>query len=351
MLTVAFAIALLIAGGELNDAIRDIVSIEFYSARHDDLSVGFRIPRPEDTRYDLSRMQGVIRVEGSRIVPVDLSIGSRTKRLAIQGLGREGMLRQLVDYKHIIHPIPIRGIALTSYLAKELHTTIGDTVTINVLEGHQRTAHLVIEDTIDEMLGISAYMDIDRMGALTGEDRDYSEAMLAIDTRFGKAIQHSLENMPFVTGVTSRTGMIKDYQTTLADSMLTLNLVFILFASVLAFGVVYNSGRITLSERGREFASLRVLGFTKREVSMIMIGQQTAIVLLGMPIGFVIGYMLNISLARAYATELFRLPFEFSTQSLGYAAIVVLSAAVFSNIFIIKRIYNLDIIEVLKTRE
>ncbi len=351
MVTIAFAVALLIAGGEMNDSIRDIVTIEFFSARHDDLSVGFRVPRPEDARYDLSRMPGVLRVEGSRTVPVDLSLGSRKKRLAIQGLDRMGTLRQLVDAKRRIHAIPLRGLALTSYLAHELHANVGDTLRVEVLEGHQRTTQMIVEDTIDELLGISAYMDIANIGLLTGEDQDYSEAQLTIDPRSGPAIQHALENMPLVTGVSLRTGMIDDYQKTLADSMLTLNLVFILFASVLAFGVVYNSGRITLSERGREFASLRVLGFTKREVAMIMIGQQTAIVLLGMPLGFAIGYLLNKGLGGAYASELFRLPFEFSSQSLGYAAIVVLAAGIVSNIFIIRRIYQLDIIEVLKTRE
>jgi putative ABC transport system permease protein len=157
--------------------------------------------------------------------------------------------------------------------------------------------------------------------------------------------------MSFVTGVTLRTGMIGDYQKTIADSMLSINFVFILFASVLAFGVIYNSGRITLSERGREFASLRVLGFTKREVAMILIGQQTAIVLLGIPIGFGLGYLVNKLITGSYNTEIFRMPFEFTIQSLGYSAIVVLLSAVISNIFIIRRVYHIDIIEVLKTRE
>ncbi len=351
MVTVAFAVALLIASGALIDAIHDVISIEFYSARHEDLTVGFRVPRPEDTRYDLSRMPGVLHVEASRTIPVDISFGSRKRRLAIQGLQHSGTLRQLVDTKRDIHPLPIRGLTLTSYLARELGANIGDTLTVEVLEGHQRTVRLVIEDTIDELLGISAYMDIERMGVLTGEDRDYSEAMLTIDSTYGTAIQCSLENMPFVTGVALRSSMIGEYQKTIADSMLGANLIFVLFASVLAFGVVYNSGRITLSERGREFASLRVLGFTKREVAMIMVGEQTAIVLLGMPIGFVIGYLLNVALAGAYESELFRIPFEFNMQSLGYSAIVVLAAAIFSNIFIVRRIYQLDIVEVLKTRE
>ena len=351
MVTIAFAVSLLIAGSELIDAIHDVISIEFYTSRHEDLAVGFRVPRPEDVRYDLSRMQGVMHVEGARTIPVDLSFGARTKRVAIQSLESRGILRQLVDEKRVIHPLPIHGLSLTSFLAHELGATVGDTVRVEVLEGRQRVSYLVVEDTINEMLGISAYMDIANAGQITGEDRDYSEALLAIDPEYAARIQHSLENMSFVTGVTLRTGMIGDYQKTIADSMLSINFVFILFASVLAFGVIYNSGRITLSERGREFASLRVLGFTKREVAMILIGQQASIVLLGIPIGFGLGYFVNMLITGSYSTEIFRMPFEFTTQSLGYSAIVVLLSAVISNIFIIRRVYHLDIIEVLKTRE
>ncbi len=349
--TIAFAIALLIAGGALIDAIGEVISIEFYTSRHEDLTVGFRVPRPEDVRYDLSRMEGVLRVECSRMIPIDIGFGSRKKRIAIQALQQNGILRQLVDEKRVIHPLPIHGLTLTSYLAHELGAAVGDTLRVEVLEGKQRTVNLVMEDTLNEMLGLNAFMDIENAEKLTGEDRNYSEAMLAIDPQYGERIQHILEDMPFVTGVNLRTGMIADYQKTIADSMLSINFVFILFASVLAFGVIYNSGRITLSERGREFASLRVLGFTKREVAMILIGQQTAIVLLGIPFGFGIGYLLNRRLTGAYNTELFRMPFIFTTQSLGYAAIVVIVAAIISNIFIIRRVYHLDIIEVLKTRE
>jgi putative ABC transport system permease protein len=116
-------------------------------------------------------------------------------------------------------------------------------------------------------------------------------------------------------------------------------------------GVVYNFSRIALSEQGRELASLRVLGFTNREVAGVLFGELAAIVLLAQPLGWLIGYGIGLAMVAAFSSDFYRVPFVIEREVYAIASLVVLAAALVSALAIRGRINNLDMIEVLKTRE
>jgi putative ABC transport system permease protein len=125
----------------------------------------------------------------------------------------------------------------------------------------------------------------------------------------------------------------------------------ILFAGVIAVGVIYNGARIALSERGRELASLRVLGFTRQEIAVILFGEQAVVTLIGIPLGFLVGYLLAGTLVSAFATEAYRIPLVVAPSTYAFAAIVTVAAAVFAGLLVRHRLNRLDLIAVLKTRE
>jgi putative ABC transport system permease protein len=122
-------------------------------------------------------------------------------------------------------------------------------------------------------------------------------------------------------------------------------------ATVLIGGMVYNSVRIALSERGNELASLRVLGFTQREVLVLLVGEQALLTLCALPVGLLIGYAMCAALVPAFDRELFRLPLVFGRMTFAYPVIVALISAILSALLVARRLRHLDLIAVLKTRE
>ncbi|MEI2421676.1 ABC transporter permease, partial [Arthrospira platensis SPKY2] len=97
-----------------------------------------------------------------------------------------------------------------------------------------------------------------------------------------------------------------------------------LLGGFIAFGVVYNSARIALSERSRELASLRVLGFTRAEVAYILLGEIGLLTLLAIPLGFGFGRLLSGYLAVAFSSDLYRIPLIVAPSTYALTAAVVL---------------------------
>ena len=126
---------------------------------------------------------------------------------------------------------------------------------------------------------------------------------------------------------------------------------FAAFACALGFGVAYNSSRIALSERGRELASLRVMGFHRREVATLLLGEQAVVTLIAIPLGWLIGYGLAYLMVESLQTDTFRIPYVIAARTYWVAALITVAAAVASAFVVRRRLDSLDLISVLKTRE
>jgi putative ABC transport system permease protein len=157
--------------------------------------------------------------------------------------------------------------------------------------------------------------------------------------------------MPAVSGVAIRESILKSFEEILDRSIRVSTLINVLFACVIAFGVVYNSARIALSERGNELASLRVLGFTRREVAVILLGEQGVLTLLAIPLGYALGAAICWLLVTRLSTELYRIPLVLTVRTFVFAFLVVALAAAASGFLVARRLNRLDLIAVLKTRE
>jgi putative ABC transport system permease protein len=161
----------------------------------------------------------------------------------------------------------------------------------------------------------------------------------------------ALKSVPAVGGVSMREASIRSYQETIADVFGAFTLVLIALAMLVAVGVVYNGARIALFERGRELASLRVLGFTRGEVLSMLLGEQAIIIALGIPLGFAMGYGLSGLIAGAYRNELIRMPLIVHPASYAFALVVIVAASVLSALIVKHRADRMDLVAVLKTRE
>lgn len=301
--------------------------------------------------YDLKSFPSVLRVEPFRIVPVRIRHGHRERRLGIQGITPDGALHRIVDEHLEIHRPPPDGLLMTRKLGEILAVSPGDTVTIEALEGRRPTRQVVVAGLIDELLGVAVYMDFGALNRLMEEGGSSSGAYVAVDPVGEERLYERLKRTPAVGGTIIRKAMLEGFQKTIADNQNISAFTLIIFAGVIAIGIVYNNARIALSEKGRELASLRVLGFTKREIAVILLGEQTILLFMSLPLGFIIGYGICAGLVAEFDTELYRMPLFVTSQSYAFSGMVVLASGVISALLVRRRLYHLDLIEVLKTRE
>jgi putative ABC transport system permease protein len=209
----------------------------------------------------------------------------------------------------------------------------------------------VIADVIDEWIGTSVYMNMEALHRFLREGPRVSGAALLVDKGDPREFYRRIKSIPAVAGVSSKRAAIDNFRSTLAQSMGVMTFFNVLFSSVIAFGVIYNAARISLSERSRELASLRVLGFTRAEISRILLGELAVVVVIGVPAGLILGYGLAALLVQAFNTELFRIPLVVSARTFGFAAATTFVAAALSGLAVRRRIDRLDLVAVLKTRE
>jgi putative ABC transport system permease protein len=321
---------MLVLGGFFYDAIRYLMWVQFEVVQRDDVTIAFNEPKSASARHELERLPGVLRSEPFRAVPVRIRFAHRSRRVELTGLSAHSGLRRLIDINLRTVDLPAEGMVIAAKLADLLGAKPGDAVIVEVLEQARPVRQVRIAGVVEELVGIAAYMNVTDLNRLLGEQGALSGAYLAVDENQTARLYRRLKGMPAVSGVA---------------------LIDILFACVIAFGVVYNSARIALSERANELASLRVLGFTRREVAVILLGEQGVLTVLAIPLGFAMGAAICWLLVIRFSTELYRIPFVLNARTFGFAALVVAIAALTSGFLVARQINRLDLVAVLKTRE
>ncbi len=348
---VAMSAAILVLGNFWGDAVDFMVLAQLRRAQTDDLTVTFIGPVSSRALYSLLSLPGVTHAEAARSVPARLRFEQRTYRAAVQGMDPDGVLRRLLDKKLDPVDLPEEGVLLTDHLAKMLAIRPGQLLTIELLEGSRAVRDVPLVGVVSEYIGVSAYMRRDALNRFLREGDSVTGAYLAADMNQAPEIFERLKDMPAVAGTTARMQMLKAFYETLAQQMLTFAFINTILASTIAVGVVYNTVRIAMSERSRELASLRVLGYTRGEVSYILLGEVAILVLTAIPVGLVLGRALAWVMAQTAQTELFRVPLVLEPSTYSYAALTVVLSTVLSALTVARQIKHLDLVEVLKARE
>jgi len=351
ILGVAFAAALMVVGRMSNDSVKYLIETDFRKAQPFDLGVSFRDNISDHALMEMVRMPGVYYGEAHRTVPVRMIYNHRRHLTSIQGYPQDMKLRKILDEHEQPVNVPEGGLLLTKKLGEILKVQAGDTLAIEFLDGSRESAKIEVAGFIKQFIGLSGYMDIDELSKLLPDRRVVSGAYLLIDRSFEEEITASLTESPFVGEIISKQKIIQRFYDSTAQTWLIMALFISLFAGAMAFSVVYNNARISLSERSRELASLRVLGFRRGEISYILLGELTVLVLLAIPVGFLFGAGLSWFIVWSLQTELYRIPMNISRATFALSAVVVIVSALLSGMLIRRRLNRLDLIGVLKTRE
>ncbi|HEX6975377.1 MAG TPA: FtsX-like permease family protein [Vicinamibacterales bacterium] len=348
---IAASIAMLILGTFFMDSIGVLMDTQFFSIQRQDATVSFVLPASSRALHELRRLPGVLHVEPMRAVPARIRAAQRSRIVSIQGLVPRPELNRIVDVHGGVLALPPDGLVLSLKLAEVLGATIGDVVVVDVLDGRRPTRYVRVTGIVEEYMGTAAYMDIDALRRLADEGSSLSGAFLRVDSKQVDALYRRLKDTPMVAGVSLKRSAIESFQNTLADTFYVMIFFNLLFSSIIAGGVVYNAARVSLSERSRELASLRVLGFTRGEISFILLGELASVTLMAIPVGLIAGYLCAGIMVTAFETELYRFPLVVSVRTFAYAACSVLVAAAVSGLAVRRQLDHLDLVAVLKTRE
>jgi len=346
------ATALLCSTLTMPDAIDFLMHYEFALVSHQDLTASLRDPRGLEAVAEVARLPGVAAVETELVVPCDLSVGSRRRRIAVIGLLRGSRLHTPLDAAGRPISPPDEGLVLTRKLAEVMGVGVGDVVTLRPLVGRRQRAEAVVVALVDSYLGLSAYADMAYLSRLMGEERCGNALLVAMQPGAERGeFLSALAERPSVVGTTARERALRQMEKTLAETLWISLLFLVLFAGLIAFGSVLNAALVSLSERQREAGTLRVLGYYPRQVAAIFSGESLLVNIVGIGLGVVAGVGLTHLLARAYDTELYRFPVVIRPVRIVQSALAMLGFVALAQLVVYRLVRRLNWIEVLKVKE
>jgi putative ABC transport system permease protein len=348
---VALAVAVLVLGNFMEDSLDYLLEFQFFLAQRQDMSIAFVDPRSSQVLHDVEHLPGVLKAQPFRSLPVRLRHGHFARRVGIMGFYPHGELFRLMDQHEQETPIPPDGLLLSTQLANLLHARLGDRIRVEVQEGERPVKDLLVTGLIEDYSGTNAYMDAGALHRLMKEGDTISGCFVTVDHNQQEELYRLLKTTPRVASVTVKKAMLKSFEETVKENQMRIKTINVIFACVIAFGVVYNTARISLSERSRELATLRVIGFTRAEISLILLGELAVLTLLAIPFGLLFGFGFAWFASRAFNTDLYRIPLVVRPSTFAFAATVVLIASLLSGLLVRRRLDELDLVSVLKSKE
>lgn len=351
-LGIALAVSVLILGSFMLDAVDYAIHSQYFVAMREDINVIFVEPSSADTLHAIQGLPGVRYCEPFRAISTRLRHGQHSRRVEVQGLEPDAELHRLMDIDCRDVGLPPEGLVLSEKLGEVLGVKVGDTLRVEVLEGKRPELDLPVVGLITDFAGTAAYMRREALNRLMQEGDVISGAFVAADLGQIDRLYTELQDAPRVASVLIKGSTMRSFRNTVGENLLRMRSFVALFAGVIAVGVVFNSARISLAERSRELATLRVIGFTRGEVSVLLFGELALLTAIAVPLGMVMGNVLASLLIRfSYDTELFRMPLVINRSTYGFAAVVTLTAAIGSALIVRRMLDQLDLVAVLKSRE
>ena len=347
----ALATGLMVLPGAMSDSIDHLLTFQWNSAQRHDAAVFLTEPSSRKGLHDLTHLPGVIRAEPVRSMPARLNFGHRQRKLAVTGISRGAELNRLLDENERPIELPKEGLLMSEKLAEILGARLGDEVRLEMLEGRRPVVNVPIRGLVTDFAGVNAYMDLDALNRILKDGDTVGGAYLALDHKYWDRFMREVKDTPRAAFVMVKRDQLAAFRETTGRSIGIIRKLYFALATIVAFGVVYNSARIALSERSRELATLRVVGFSVPEVRAVLVGELAVLVMLALPAGLLFGHGLAILIMSSFSTETVRLPILINHSTYAIAVVVVLTAAVSSFALVSRMLARLDLVGVLKARD
>lgn len=347
----ALATGILIVPNCFRDGVREVLDFQWDVIQRQQVSVGLSDPSSTSVNHLFKQLPGVIHAEPFRGAPVRLRFGPRHRQIGLDGLPAEGLLNRVIDARNRQVILPPDGIIVSTKLAEVLGARVGDELIVEVLEGRRSVRNVRLAGLSEDFAGIAAYMDIRAVNRLLGEGDLITGASCTVDPKHWPRFLSELKGIPRVSWVAVKESLRANFRETTAASINVLQSIYLMFATVVTFGVVYNNARISLAERARELATLRVIGFSRREVGAVLITELVLLAIVAVPLGLLVGTGFAIVILQSVNTETVRLPLVLTTYNYAFAVSVVTVASALSALVVLRRLNQLDLVGVLKAPE
>jgi putative ABC transport system permease protein len=347
-LALALATAILVVPNSFRDGVAYVIDFQWDIVQRQTVTLSLVEPGPPRALADFRHMPGVAWAEPFRYVPVELRAGPVVRRLALQGLPAQGTLNRVIDARPQQLVLPDRGIIVSAKLASILQVRPGDEIVARVLEGRERELRVPIVGLAEDFAGMAAYMEIHALNRLLLEGDRISGAHVVVDKAHWPAFLAAVKETPRIAGCVIKDSLRDGFRKTTAESIGLLQKIYMMFATIVAFGIIYNSARISLSERARELATLRVLGFSRGEVGAVLVGELVLLTVFALPLGLLLGSGFASGIISTVNTETVRLPLVLTSANYAFAVLVVALASAFSALFAARKLAHIDLVSALK---
>ena len=348
---VSFSAALLVTALFSNDSIEHMVDTVFFRTERQDATLVFGRGRSASALSEIRAMPGVLRAEPFRSTNAILRNGHLERRLAISSAPPAPDLARILDTGfNPVEPAE-SGLLLTERVASILRLAVGDKVEVELTEKNHRVARVAVTGIVQSLVGLGVYMRAEALDRLMADGSNVSGARISIDASKLADLYRAVKETPAVASIAIQSISRKKFRETIEQNITIMMSVYMVLSVIIAFGVMYNSARIQLSERARELASLRVLGFSNSEVFSVLLVELIIIVAVAQPLGWLLGMAFVWWVTQGFASDLFRVPFVINISTFAIASLVVLAAASVSALIVRWRVQRLDLVRVLKTRE
>ncbi len=347
-LALALATAILIVPNSFRDGISHVIDFQWDIVQRQTVTLSLVEPGSVRALADFRHLPGVVLAEPFRYVPVELRAGPVTRRLLLQGLADHGILSRVIDAHPRQLTLPARGIVISAKLADILRVRPGDEVVAKVLEGEERELAVPVAGLAEDFAGTAAYMELSALNRLLLEGDRISGAHAVVAADRWEEFLLAVKNTPRLAGCVVKASVREGFRQTTAASIGLLQKIYLLFATIVAFGIIYNSARISLSERARELATLRVLGFTRGEVGAVLVGELVLLTVVALPLGLLLGSGLAAGIITTVNTETVRLPLVLTPSNYAFAVLVVALASALSALFAARKLADIDLVSALK---
>ncbi|MGI9318986.1 MAG: ABC transporter permease, partial [bacterium] len=347
----SLSVTLLVTAIFTFDSIDYMIDSIFFRTERQDASISLVKALPLNTQYKLRAMPGVKRVEPFRATLTKFRNGEIEKRVPIVGVDDDSRLLQILDIEQNPVRPPPSGLMVPEMLANQLKLRPGDLVEVKLLEHNNRVESVPIVGLLSSYVGLTSYMSLRGLNRLIREGDRMNGARIRIDEQALPDLYREIKQTPVITSIALLNASLQKFRDTIRENIITMTTLYIALAIIITFGVIYNSARIQLSERARELASLRVFGFTRGEVSSVLLTELAIITLLAQPLGWLLGYLFAWMVVKGFESDIYRIPFVVNSDTFASASLVVIAAAILSALIVRRRIDRFDLVRVLKTRE
>ena len=338
---IALSGSLILLGSYMFSAMDEMLDSHYQNSLRMDMEVQLHEPVNRIELANFRQLPGVLGLEGFRQHAAIVRVQGRQQRVQLLGVPTDSTMRPL--------SLPPQGLVATRYLVDYLQVTPGDYLDIELPAARRIHQQRPLVNVVDEALGLGVYASLEYVSQMLQEDSVINGVWLRSDPQYQNELQHALRDIPLVSGVTNIRQSQVNIRSYIDETVLVVMAVLLLLAGSISFAVLYNNARIMLAERQRELATLRVLGFSRAEISLIIYAELAILALLAVPLAWLLGSVFSYALISGLSTELFRVPWSWASAPYVNTLLGILAATLIAMLAVSRRLLKLDMMSSLKT--